>query len=195
MKAIILLATLKKEGLSNTQVLCEFFAQKLQQHGVDYEIVKLVEHNILPGTYSNMGEGDMWHPILDKILQARIVVFATPVWWGSHSSEMQKVIERLDELHDEIMQGKPSRLYGKTGGIIVTGDSDGAEQIIGNICMFMNAIGIVVPPYSTLTVLWEGQAKGANTTREELLRKYEADYTKTAETMIAELVKYAQVEG
>ena len=41
-------------------------------------------------------------------------------------------------MHDEILTGKTSRLYGKTGGIIVTGDSDGAEQIIGVISNFFN---------------------------------------------------------
>ena len=33
---------------------------------------------------------------------------------------------------------------------------------------FFNAIGLLIPPFATLSVLWEGQAKGKETTREEL---------------------------
>ncbi|KAA2240284.1 flavodoxin family protein [Chitinophaga agrisoli] len=190
MSALILLATLKTGGLSNTAVLAEFFAGKLQEKGITSETIKLVDHNILPGTYNDMGEGDAWPAILEKIMAAEMVIFATPIWWGNHSSEMQKVIERLDNIHDEILAGKSSRLANKVAGIIITGDSDGAQHIIGNISNFLNAIGVILPPYASLSVLWEGQKKGAKTTRAELMKKYEETYSKTADTMIAQLLKF-----
>jgi multimeric flavodoxin WrbA len=62
-------------------------------------------------------------------LDADIVIFATPIWWGGQSSFMQRVIERLDEIHDEIMESGKSRLTNKVAGIIVSGDSDGAQHI------------------------------------------------------------------
>ena len=192
MKAIILLGTLKKEGLSNTAVLSEFFKEKLQQKNVECEIIQLVNENILPGTYTNMGAGDAWPAILEKLTAAQLIIFATPIWWGNHSSEIQKVIERLDNIHDEILAGKPSRLANKAAGIIITGDSDGAQHIIGNISNFLNAIGLVLPPYASLSVLWEGQKKGAAPTREQLMEKYEKEYSKTAATMVEQLMKYAQ---
>ncbi|HEY0897653.1 MAG TPA: flavodoxin family protein [Sphingobacteriaceae bacterium] len=190
MKAIILLATLKKQGLSNTAVLSEFFREKLLGHGISCEIIRLVNHRILPGTYSDMGEGDEWPDILNKIMAADLVLFATPIWWNNFSSEMQKVIERLDHLHDGILEGRPSPLEGKVGGILITGDSDGAQQIIGGIANFFNAIGLVLPPFASLSVLWEGQRKGADTPREELLVKYR-EYESNAETMISQLKAYA----
>lgn len=191
MKAVILLGTLKKEGLSNTATLSEFLSERMTARGIENETIKLVDHNILAGNYSDMGPGDDWPEILQKILSANIVIFATPIWWNNHSSEMQKVIERLDELHDEILAGKKSQLDGKVGGILVTGDSDGAEQIIGLIGNFLNAVGMIFPPQSTLTVLWDKQAKGQDTPRKELLEKYEKDYAATADTMIDQLMKYA----
>jgi multimeric flavodoxin WrbA len=187
MKAIILLGTLKKEGLSNTETLCEFLSERMSQKDIDCETIKLVNYNILPGTYTDMGAGDEWAGILDKILDADIVVFATPIWWGGHSSEMQKVIERLDHRHDRILEGKKSGLEGKTGGIVITGDSDGAQHIIGNVGNFFNAVGIALPPFATLSVLWEKQKKGAKTSKEELLKKYQEEYTKTANTMVEQL--------
>jgi len=191
MKAIILLGTLKKTGLSNTETLAEFFADKLKQHGIDSEIIKLVEQPIYPGTYDHMGAGDAWPEILEKILSANILIFATPIWWDNHSSEIQRVIERLDEVHDEIMAGAQSRLANKVGGILITGDSDGAQHIIGNISNFLNAVGVLVPPFSTLSVLWEEQAKGVETSRAALIEEYESEYGEIAEKMIAQLLKYA----
>ncbi|MBX0332737.1 NAD(P)H-dependent oxidoreductase [Pontibacter sp. HSC-14F20] len=194
MKAIILLGTLKKEGLSNTEVLSEFLAGYFKKQDIDCSIVKLVEHNILAGTYSSMGEGDEWPAILKQVLAADIVVFATPIWWNNQSSEIQRVIERLDEIHDEILAGKKSKLEGKVGGIVITGDSDGAQHIIANLSNFYNAVGMVLPPYASLSVLWEKQAKGEKPGREELLKKYEEDYASTAETMVKQMVKYLQLK-
>ncbi len=193
MKALILQATLKKEGQSNTQALSEFFTKKLEEKKVQCEIIKLIDHNILPGTYSNMGKGDKWPGILKKIIEADIIIFATPIWWDNHSSLMQRVIERLDEIHDEILSGRKSRLEGKVGGIIVTGDSDGAEYIVGNICNFFNNIGIIIPPYSNLTVLWKGQSKGKPSSKKELMKKYKKEYSKAAETMASQLVKFSEM--
>jgi multimeric flavodoxin WrbA len=191
MKATILLGTLKKTGLSNTETLCEFLSGRMERQGIQSEIVKLVNHRVLPGTYSDMGEGDEWPNILRRVLDSEIVILATPIWWGNQSSEIQKVIERLDELHDEVLAGKPSRLEGKVGGVVITGDSDGAEHVIGNLCNFFNAVGLLIPPYATLSVLWERQAKGKEPTKEELLAKYEADYAETADKMIGQLLRYA----
>jgi multimeric flavodoxin WrbA len=192
MKALILLATLKKNEPSNTETLSRFFTDKLSKKGVECETIKLVNENILPGTYSDMGKGDAWPAILDKILAAEILIFATPIWWGSHSSEMQKVVERLDNLHDEILAGQPSRLQNKVAGIIITGDSDGAEQLIGVLSNFMNAVGVLVPPYCTLSVLWEGQKKGEIRPKAELLQKYESEYASTADKMVQQLMQFAQ---
>jgi multimeric flavodoxin WrbA len=191
MKALVLLATLKSEGLSNTETLSEFFAGHLKDQGIETTIIKLVEHKILPGTYSSMGKNDEWPEILEQILAADILVFATPIWWGNQSSEMQRVIERLDEVHDEILEGKTSKLAGKAGGIIITGDSDGAQHIIANISNFFNVVGIILPPYATLSVLWAGQKKGAKTTHKGLIEKYKKDYAETAETMAKQLKKFA----
>jgi multimeric flavodoxin WrbA len=195
MKATILLGTLKKSGLSNTETLCGFLSRRMERAGIACETIKLVDHAILPGTYSDMGEGDEWPGILDRVLASRILILATPVWWSNQSSEIQRVIERLDELHDRIMEGEPSPLEGKVGGIVITGDSDGAQHIIANICNFFNAVGLVVPPYATLSVLWERQAKGKNPTKEELMEKYESDYAEAADRMIRQLLKYAGKPG
>ena len=191
-RATILLATLKRSGLSNTETLCEFLAGRMRQAGIECETVKLVEHDVRAGTYADMGDGDAWPGIYDKLLASDLIVFATPIWWGSLSSELQRVIERLDAVHDIVMKGEPSPLDGKAAGIVITGDSDGAQHVIAQVCNFCNAIGLAVPPYASLSVLWSGQAKGKDTPREALLEKYEKDYAKTADTMIERLMAAAR---
>jgi multimeric flavodoxin WrbA len=165
----------------------------MARRGIACDTVKLAEAAIPPGTMSDMGEGDGWPAILSRVLAADAVILATPIWWDSHSSLMQRVIERLDELHDQILAGQPSPLDGKVGGIVITGDSDGAQHIIGTLANFLNAVGVVLPPYGTLSVLWERQAKSATPTRDELMQKYESDYAAVADRMIDGLLKFAPV--
>lgn len=195
MKATMLLGTLKRSGLSNTQTLCEFLARRMERKGIRCEIVKLVDHRVFPGTCSDMGKGDAWPGILEKVLDSDIVILATPIWWGNQSSEIQRVIERLDEIHDGILADKPSPFEDKVAGIVITGDSDGAEHVIGNISNFFNAMGLLIPPYATLSVLWEKQAKDKKTSKKTLLEKYESDYADTADTMIRQLLGYARASG
>lgn len=190
MKAVILLSTLKKKGLSNTETLCEFLMEHLEKQKIECEVIKLVNHQIFPGTYSNMGKGDYWPKILEKMEKADILIFATPIWWNIHSSEMQRVIERLDELHDEILDGKTPRFDGKVAGVVITGDSDGAESLISNFGNFFNAIGLIFPPFSTLTVLSEKQAKSKETSKETLMKMYKKDYSDTAELFAKQMVKF-----
>lgn len=187
MRATILLGTLKTAGLSNTETLCEFLASRLTRADIASETVKLVNHQIPPGTYTDMGEGDEWPAIFEKVQASEILIIATPIWWDNHSSLIQRVIERLDQVHDGILAGKPSALDGKAAGIVITGDSDGAQHVIANVCNFLNAIGVAVPPYATLSVLWDRQAKGSAVGKDELMKKYEADYSATADKMIKQL--------
>lgn len=65
---------------------------------------------------------------------------------GIQSSLTQRVIERLNELHDEIMETGKSRLTTKIAGIIATGDPNGAEHIIGNLSYFFIVLGLAIPP-------------------------------------------------
>ena len=189
MKAIILLATLKNKGRSNTETLVEFLGKELTKQNIEFEVVKLANHHIVPGTYTHMEIEDDWPAIYNKILEAEILLFATPIWWNNHSSELQRCIERLDEVYDIILKGEDSPLDGKIGGVIVTGDSDGVEHITGNIANFFCSIGVTVPPYTSLGVIWERHAKDAKKTKAQLLKYYKDNYAEDAQAMAESLKK------
>jgi multimeric flavodoxin WrbA len=156
LKAIFLLGTLKKKNvLSHTQVLCEAVANTLkEQEGVESEIVRLRDYDIQPGTRTEI-DNDDWPKILDRVLASDIIVLATPVWWGIQSSLIQRVIERMDELNDELLETGKSKFFNKTGGIVITGAEDGAEHIIGNILNFMAWNGFTIPPAPAVSWLGE----------------------------------------
>ena len=189
MKAIILLGTLKNKGRSNTGILVEFLGEYLKEQNIDFEIIRLANHTIVPGTYTHMNVKDDWPDIYNKIIEAKILLFATPIWWNSHSSELQRCIERLDEVYDVILAGKDSPLDGKIGGVIATGDSDGVEHITGNIANFFCSIGVTVPPYTSLGVIWEGHAKNSKKTKAQILKYYKNNYAKDAQAMAESLKK------
>ncbi|MDB5237782.1 MAG: flavodoxin [Candidatus Kaiserbacteria bacterium] len=188
MKALILLGTLKRKGLSNTETLAEYVAEEMKKKDIDVEIVKLVDHVIAPGTYTDMGAGDHWPVIYEKVIGADILIFATPIWWDNHSSETQRVIERLDEIHDEILDGKTSKLEGKLGGVIITGDSDGAQHITGSIFNFLNGLGVAIPPFAAITDLSAKNGKTEEPTRADLVQRFKKDHSKEIATMIEQML-------
>jgi multimeric flavodoxin WrbA len=172
--------------------LVEFLEPYLEKKNIEYEVIKLAKHNILPGTYTHMETKDDWPEIYEKITNAKILLFATPIWWNNHSSELQRCIERLDEVYDKILAGEKSPLEGKIGGVIVTGDSDGVEHITGNIANFFCSIGVTVPPYTSLGVIWEGHSKNSKKTKKQLLDYYKRTYAKDAQAMAESLAKAAK---
>ena|ERR1019366_3392716 len=168
-KALFLLGTLKKKQvLSNTAVLCEVVADAFKkQEDVDSEIIRLRDYDIQPGTKTEI-DGDDWPGIVKKMLEADIIIFATPVWWGIQSSLIQRIIERLDELNDELLATGKSEFANKVGGIVITGAEDGAEHIIGNVLNFMSFNGFTIPPAPSVS--WLGDASGQ--TKESLKKKF-----------------------
>ena len=135
------------------------------------EIVRLVDYEIKPGIKSNMGKGDEWPGILKKVLAADIIVFATPIWWGIQSSLIQRVIERLDELHNELRETGKSRLANKVGGIVITGEEDGEQHITGNIANFLLSMDVTLPPLCAVSY----QEEYTRATKKSLARKFRED--------------------
>jgi len=174
LQAVFLICTIKPDDeLSHTEVLSELLAEKLQAHDVESELLRLADKNIKFGLYNNMGEGDEWPPILEKILKADIIIFATPIWWGTQSSVMQKVLERMNKVRtEEFFKRGASPLSNKVGGIVITGGEDGAEFIIGHLAKFMTWIGLTLPPMCSVSVLSSTNYK-SDVDREELFQEYE----------------------
>ena len=97
LKALLLNCTLKKSPAPcNTQALMDRVIAVLESLDVACETVRVVDHHVPFGVSSDMGEGDEWPAILEKILAADILILGTPIWFGVRGSVAQIVIERLD---------------------------------------------------------------------------------------------------
>ena len=102
LNALFLNCTLKKSpGVSHTEALIEMVRAHFDELGVSSEVIRPVDYNIPFGVVTDMGEGDEWPGILEKIKAADILIMAMPIWFGVRSSVAQLVIERLDGVYAE----------------------------------------------------------------------------------------------
>jgi multimeric flavodoxin WrbA len=146
MRAIIVNCSLKPSPTpSNTESLALILIAELESLGVETELIRAVDHDFKPGVQSDMGEGDAWPAVREKVLGADILVIATPTWLGQHSSVAQRVLERLDAMISETAKDDRPIAYDRVGGVVVTGNEDGAHHIIGIVAQCLIDIGFTVP--------------------------------------------------
>ncbi len=149
--------TLKKSpDVSHTEALLVTVMELFEHWGAETEIVRVLDHNVPFGVESDMGDGDEWPMILDKIKAADILVMGMPIWFGVRSSVAQLVIERLDGTYRELNDKGQFPLYNKVAGVVVTGNEDGAHDASATTLYNLIHLGFVVPPNSDC--YWVGDA-------------------------------------
>jgi multimeric flavodoxin WrbA len=146
MRAIVISCTLKPSpSPSNTEALAEAVIGELRARDVEVELVRAVDLNILPGVETEAGPGDDWPGVHRKLLDAEILVIASPTWLGRPSSIAQRVLERMDAMISETDDdGKPVA-YGRVAGVVVTGNEDGAHHVISEISGALGDVGYTIP--------------------------------------------------
>ncbi|MGE3285039.1 MAG: flavodoxin family protein [Pseudonocardia sp.] len=160
MHALFLNCTLRPSpSPSSTEVMGHQVLDALAGHGVTGETVRVVDHDVRPGVEADMGDGDAWPALREKVLAADILVLGTPTWLGQHSSVCQRVLERLDaELGESDDQGRPPT-FGKVALTAVVGNEDGAHHITAILFQGLNDVGFTVPAQGG--VYWNDEAMGA----------------------------------
>jgi len=147
LKALALNCSLKvSPRLSNTQALVDKLAGLLVGLGVEVESARVVDYKVAFGAGMYEGGDDQWPLLLDKIRGADILVIATPVWIGERSSVAKLVAERLDATTYQNDDRGQHELYGKVGGALVTGESDGGQAAIKSILYDLSIAGCTIPP-------------------------------------------------
>jgi multimeric flavodoxin WrbA len=183
---------------SNSEFLLHAALEDLAKLGSKTELVALRDYDIEPckACYSTTNAhchfycscypkgtpagDDMSNILYDKILEADIIVFATPVNNFKISSLMALFIDRCISLDGSLEPANPTatkdknlnikhtkfielnadekipgsgflrRFTGKTAGIIVTGHEEGASMAISQLFMTLNHFGLAFPPYSNM---------------------------------------------
>ncbi|MGH7196779.1 MAG: flavodoxin family protein [Candidatus Saccharimonadales bacterium] len=157
-QVLFLNCTLKRSPTeSNTNVLIQKAIKLYEAQGATCEVVRVVDHNVKFGVTSDEGKGDEWPAILQKIKACDILIMASPIWFGVRSSVAQMVVERLDGTY---MEGDKTTgqypLYNKVAGVIVTGNEDGAHNVVAHTVGNLMHLGCTIPPNSD--TYWVGEA-------------------------------------
>lgn len=146
LKAVVLNCSLKASPEpSNTQALAEVVGATLWEHGAAVESVRLADLHIPPGVKTDLGGGDEWPQVHERLLGAGILIFASPTWVGRPSSLAQRALERMDAMLSETdREGRPVA-YNRVAGVVVTGNEDGAHHVISEISGALADIGYTIP--------------------------------------------------
>lgn len=148
MRALFLNCTLKRAPEpSNTEALSRVVMTQMEQEGVECELIRVAEFGIPPGVKTDMGGGDEWPRIHQKIADAEILVIATPTWLGQASSFVQRVLERMDAMLSETQDDGRPFAFDKVAGIVITGNEDGAHHIVGTTSQALIDIGFTAPAH------------------------------------------------
>jgi multimeric flavodoxin WrbA len=157
LRALALVCTLTPSpAKSSSQLLADQVLAALAEHGVEGESVRLVDHDVKPGVAKDMGDGDEWPSIRERMLAADVLLVSTPTWVGQHSSVAQRAVERLDaELSEQDDEGR-LLTYGKVGIVAVVGNEDGAHKVSADLFQCLNDVGFTIPAAGV--TYWNGEA-------------------------------------
>ncbi|WAX76949.1 flavodoxin family protein [Streptomyces sp. KMM 9044] len=157
-RAVAIVCTLDPSpDRSSSHHLAEQVMSELAGLGVEGETVRVVDHDIRPGIARDMGDGDDWPRLWEKVMAADIVLLATPIWLGHPSSLCQRVLERLNaDISETDAQGR--RLFsGKVGLVAVVGNEDGAHKVSADLFQGLNDLGFSLSPGAV--TYWVGEAQ------------------------------------
>lgn len=190
LRALALVCTLTPSPEpSSSHLLAQQVMDALGEHGVTGSVVRVVDHDVKPGVQVDMGEGDAWPQIRRQLLDADVLVLATPTWLGQQSSVCQRVLERLDgELSEQDDEGR-LLTFGKVALAVVVGNEDGAHHISGVLFQALNDVGFTLAAQAV--TYWNDEVAGAMRDYKDLPQTPEgvAETTRTAAAHAAHLAR------
>jgi multimeric flavodoxin WrbA len=157
LRALVLACTLKPSPAESSSVLIGHqFLEALQDAGATGEVVRVVDHKVRFGVSTDEGEGDEWPTLRTKVLDADILVLATPIWMGQPASVCKMVLERLDAEISETDDEGRMLTHGKVAAVAVVGNEDGAHHTIAECLQALNDVGFSIA--ANAGTYWVGEA-------------------------------------
>ncbi|MTH55587.1 flavodoxin family protein [Bacillus mangrovi] len=156
-KALILNCSLKKgDEESNTEALLKKVTGIMQREGAYTEIIRVADYKVSFGISDDMGGGDEWPQIFEKLKEADILIIGTPLWIGEKSSIATMVMERIYGGSSLTNVKGQSIYYNKAAGAVITGNEDGAKNAAASILYGLAHSGFTIPPNTD--TYWTGEA-------------------------------------
>ncbi|MEE7547479.1 NAD(P)H-dependent oxidoreductase [Xanthomonas sp. Kuri4-1] len=144
---------------SSTQKLLDQLLHALAAHGVEGDSVRVADHDVRPGVRADEGPGDAWPALRRRILDADLLILATPIWMGHPSSLAQRVLERMDAFLDEIDDDGVYPTFGRVALAAAVGNEDGAHKVTADLYQGLSDVGFTLPAGSP--PYWVGEAMGS----------------------------------
>ncbi|MCV0397577.1 MAG: NAD(P)H-dependent oxidoreductase [Rhizobiaceae bacterium] len=146
------------EASSTDRMIADLLAA-LEPRGVTGEVERVLDHDVKPGVESDMGDGDGWPALREKIVAADIFILGTPIWMGQPSSVAKRVLERLDAFLGEADDKGRMPAAGKVALVAVVGNEDGAHHCHAACFQSLNDVGFTIP--ANAGCYWVGEAMGS----------------------------------
>src|SRR4051794_16694040 len=160
LRALPLVCSLKASPApSSSELMARQVLEAMEKHGVTGDVVRVVDHDVKPGVEIDMGEGDAWPAIRERMMAADILLVATPTWVGHMSSVAQRVLERLDGELSETDESGRRLVPGKAAVPAVVGNEDGAHKITADLMQGLDDIGFTIPAQGG--TYWNDEAMGS----------------------------------
>jgi multimeric flavodoxin WrbA len=159
--ALYINCTLKKSPeRSHTQGLIDRSRVIMDEHGVETDLIRAVDHDIATGVYPDMTEhgwpSDEWPELFQRVIASDILVIAGPIWLGDNSSITKQIIERLYACSSLLNEKGQYAFYGRVAGALITGNEDGIKHCSSNVLYSLQHIGYAIPPQADAG--WIGEA-------------------------------------
>ena len=168
MKAVGIVGSPRKEG--NTEILTKHCLKAMAEEGLETELIRLAGLDIRGCNhceYCFEHEGscsieDDMQPIREKMLDADVIIIASPVYYGSATALVKGLLERVGFMS----RGK---FAGKVGGPLVVARRAGQNFTFAEL-LFWFHINQIINPGSIYWNVAIGRGKGEVAQDEEGLR-------------------------
>jgi multimeric flavodoxin WrbA len=186
MKFLVLNGSLTPPEESNTQRVVDRVIAEFNSHKVVVDEIILRDLNFEPGVdrVRRDGVADDMTWVLQQILKYDGIIFATPIWWGTHSSYIQALMERMGYIDDWGIKNNFNPHYGKTFGILVSGSDDGWQQTAAKAFGFASYLGFTVPPDAFVSAVDDGMDIKSRKDPDEVIKVFVRNQMFWANAMI-----------
>jgi multimeric flavodoxin WrbA len=161
LRAVFINGSIKKDKTgSHTQFLIDKAAGIMEHEGVTVDHIYALDYPVAFGMVKDGAENgqpnDEWPGLQKRILDADILVLATPIWLGAISSVTSLGIERLYAYSGDRNDKGQYVYYGRVGGCMITGNEDGMKHCARDILFSLQHMGYMIPPQADSG--WVGEA-------------------------------------
>lgn len=138
-------ASPKKDG--TVSELLKIFEKEVIKLGGKIKRINLYDYNFPPHS-GNLEREPLQYPFIKEIKKARALVIATPTYWFNMPGILKNFLDMLTEYTD--WDNDDVLLEGKILGVLAVSPGGGATNILENLALTLNTMGMIILPYSLM---------------------------------------------